>query len=208
MKYSHIAIEGVIGAGKTTIARFLAKKLDARLLLEEFEDNPFLSKFYENPDQYAFSLEMAFLASRYHQIQQYIDPKDLFGTQLISDFVLYKSLVFASINLKEDEARLYRRLFDIMFQQIPTPDLTIYIYHKTSDLIANIAARGRDYEQQISPDYLEQIHENYLQYFKQLTHHRILIVDGRKMDIIHNPSAPAAWLEIIEKDYPLGISWG
>lgn len=205
--YQHIAIEGVIGAGKTTFAKYISECLSCRILLEEFEDNPFLAKFYLDKEKFGFPLELAFLASRYHQIKQVLEQRNLFDDKICSDFVLYKSLVFASINLQGDELELYRKLFNIMFQQIPIPDITIYIYHTTEQLLRNIAHRGREYEKNISSDYLEKLNETYLQYFKQLSHHRIIIIDGKQFEIINNPSHQKRLIEILHQEYPLGISY-
>lgn len=205
--YPYIAIEGAIGAGKTTIANFLAKELNAKLVLEEFEDNPFLQNFYEDREKFAFPLELAFLASRYHQVKKELDRRDLFGEPIVSDFVLYKSLVFASINLKDEEAILYRRLFDIMFHQIPVPDLTIYIYHTTSALRKNILKRGRAYEMNITDEYLENLNENYLNYFKQLTQHRILVINGTDFDIEAKDEAKTRLVDLIQKPFPLGLNY-
>lgn len=205
--YNYIAIEGVIGAGKTTYANFLGEKFNAKILLEEFEDNPFLTEFYQEKAGYVFPLELSFLASRYHQVENYLKKRDLFQDKIISDFVLYKSLVFASINLEGDELALYKKLFNIMFQQIPIPDLTIYIYHSTKQLIQNIEHRGREYEKNIDPKYLDNLHENYMNYFKQLSNHRIVIVDGKKLDIIDNEINQQKLLEIVNTDYQLGITY-
>lgn len=207
MNYNYIAIEGVIGAGKTTIAAFLAEHFSAKLLLEEYEENPFLVKFYEEKDKYSFPLELSFLASRYHQVKNEIEKRDLFQDKIVSDFVLYKSLVFASINLKGDELDLYKKLFQIMFQQIPIPDLTIYIYQSIDTLKNNIRQRGRDYEVNIQDSYLEQLNENYLAYFKQLTQHRIVIIDGREYDIVLHPENKQKLIELMSRDYPLGITY-
>jgi len=207
LNYSYIAIEGVIGAGKTTIAQYLAHHFSSKLLLEEFEENPFLVNFYEEKDKYSFPLELSFLASRYHQVKNEIEKRDLFQDRIVSDFVLYKSLVFASINLKGDELDLYRKLFHIMFQQIPVPDLTLFIYQNVPTLKKNIQQRGRAYEINISDSYLEQLNENYLAYFKQLTHHRIVIIDGNDYDIIHHPEKKQKLVELIRQDYPLGITY-
>lgn len=205
--YKYIAIEGVIGAGKTTFAKFLAQHFSARLLLEEFEDNPFLERFYEEKEKYSFPLELSFLASRYHQVKNIVEKRDLFQEKIISDFVLYKSLVFASINLKGDELELYRKLFHIMFQQIPIPDLTIYIYHSIDSLKRNIAFRGRAYEMNISETYLAQLNENYLAYFKQLLQHRIVIIPGSAFDIVSQSSHQEKLKSIVQSDYPLGITY-
>lgn len=205
--YNYIAIEGVIGAGKTTLANYLAEYYNAKLLLEEFEDNPFLSKFYNDKSSFAFPLELSFLASRYHQVKNQIEKRDLFQDKMISDFVLYKSLVFASINLKGDELDLYRKLFQIMFQQIPTPDLTIYIYHSIESLKRNIVTRGRTYEQGISDEYLQQLNENYLAYFKQLSHHRIVVIDGSQFDIIAHPEKKLDLIQLVETPFDIGINY-
>lgn len=207
MNYNYIAIEGVIGAGKTTIAAFLAEHFSAKLLLEEYEENPFLVKFYEEKDKYNFPLELSFLASRYHQVKNEIEKRDLFQEKVVSDFVLYKSLVFASINLKGDELDLYKKLFQIMFQQIPIPDLTIYIYQSINTLKNNIRQRGRDYEFNIQDSYLEQLNENYLAYFKQLTQHRIVVINGSEFDIVLHPENKQKLIELMSRDYPLGITY-
>lgn len=207
MNYNYIAIEGVIGAGKTTIAAFLAQHFGAKLLLEEYEENPFLIKFYEDKNKYSFPLELSFLASRYHQDKNEIEKRDLFQDIIISDFVLYKSLVFASINLKADELELYKKLFQIMFHQIPVPDLTIYIYQSIDTLKSNILQRGRDYEINIKDSYLEQLNENYLAYFKQLTQHRIVIIGGGEYDIVWHPEKKQKLIELISQDYPIGITY-
>ncbi|MBL7790110.1 MAG: deoxynucleoside kinase [Chitinophagales bacterium] len=207
MKYQYIAIEGVIGAGKTTIAKYLAEHFETKLLLEEFEDNPFLAKFYVEKEKYSFPLELAFLASRYHQVKNEIEKRDLFQDNIVSDFVLYKSLVFASINLKGDELDLYKKLFQIMFQQIPIPDLTIYIYHTIDSLRKNIIQRGRDYEMNIEDNYLEQLNANYLSYFKQLSQHRIVIINGNEYDIIEKPENSAKLLQLVNTEFPLGITY-
>jgi deoxyguanosine kinase len=205
--HQYIAVEGVIGAGKTTIAHVLADALKAQLLLEEFEENPFLSKFYENQDKFAFPLELSFLASRYHQVKQVLENPSLFHNGIVSDFVLYKSLVFASTTLENDQFLLYRRLFDIMFQQMPKPDLTIYIYHSVEQLQANIRKRGRDYEQNITNEYLETLNDTYLQYFKQLTNHSILILDGKKFDIIENPETKSELISLCQRKFPEGMNY-
>lgn len=205
--YNYIAIEGVIGAGKTTYAKFLGDHYGAKVLLEEFEDNPFLAEFYQEKTGFSFPLELSFLASRYHQVENYIKKRDLFQDKIISDFVLYKSLVFASINLEGDELALYRKLFNIMFQQIPVPDLTIYIYHSTKQLIENIEDRGRSYEQNMDPTYLDKLHDNYMNYFKQLSNHRIVIVNGKDLDIIDNEVNQKKLIALVEKEYPIGITY-
>jgi deoxyguanosine kinase len=205
--YNYIAFEGVIGAGKTTFAKAIASQLHTRLLLEEFEDNPFLESFYQDKDKFSFPAELSFLASRYHQLKDISIKNDLFQEKIISDFVFYKSLVFASINLKGDEMMLYRRLFDIMFSQIPKPDLTIYVQLSIEKVLRNIAKRGRTYEQSIDAMYLEQIHHNYIQYFNQLQHHRIVILHSEELDIYENKNTLPILEEILKTPFPEGISY-
>ena len=205
--YNYIAFEGVIGAGKTTFAKAIASQLHTRLLLEEFEDNPFLESFYQDKDKFSFPAELSFLASRYHQLKDISNKNDLFQEKIISDFVFYKSLVFASINLKGDEMMLYRRLFDIMFSQIPKPDLTIYVQLSIEKVLKNIAKRGRTYEQSIDAMYLEQIHHNYIQYFNQLQHHRIVILHSEELDIYENKNTLPILEEILKTPFPEGISY-
>ena len=157
--YNYIAIEGIIGAGKTTLCNKLCRALEAESLLEQFEENTFLEKFYESPEAYAFTLEMSFLASRYHQLSHILSKPNLFPQLTISDFVFYKSLVFAANNLKNDELQLFRKLFDIMFNKLPKPDLTIYLNISIEKAQRNIKKRGRDFEFEIEDQYLYSLHD-------------------------------------------------
>src|SRR5438270_1237078 len=159
MKYSFVTIEGNIGAGKTTLANLLSKHFDARLILEQFADNPFLPKFYESPQQYAFPLELFFMAERFKQLKDLIQQKDLFQNITISDYLFTKCLLFAKINLPDDEFRLYQRLFEIVHQQLVQPDILIYLHSPISKLQQNIKKRNRSYEQKIADDYLFRIQE-------------------------------------------------
>lgn len=167
MQYHFIAIEGNIGAGKTTLAHLLAKKLNARLILEQFADNPFLPKFYENPKQNAFPMELFFMAERYKQLKDMIHTSDLFQNITVSDYIFTKCLLFAKINLPGEEFRLYQRLFDIMSQQIVFPDIIIYLHSPVHKLQKNIKKRNRLYEQNIADEYLFNIQETYTSYIKQ-----------------------------------------
>src|SRR5215467_2430689 len=142
MKYHFIAIEGNIGAGKTTLAHLLSRKLNARLILEQFADNPFLPKFYENPKQYAFPLELFFMAERYKQLKALVHTKDLFQHLTISDYIFTKCLLFAKVNLPDDEFHLYQKLFDIIYQQLVQPDLLIYLHAPVQKLQKNIRKRN------------------------------------------------------------------
>ena len=203
MKYTFITIEGNIGAGKTTLSHLLAKHYNARLVLEQFADNPFLPKFYENPQQFAFPLELFFMAERFKQLKELIQQKDLFQNLTISDYLFTKCLLFAKINLTEDEFRLYQRLFDIMYQQLVQPDILIYLHAPVNKLQQNIKKRNRPYEQKIPDDYLFSIQETYTHYIRQ---HNIktFIVDTSNADFLGNEKHLKVIIEALEKDYPEG----
>jgi deoxyguanosine kinase len=203
MKYTFITIEGNIGAGKTTLAHLLSKHYNARLVLEQFADNPFLPKFYENPQQYAFPLELFFMAERFKQLKELIQQKDLFQNLTVSDYLFTKCLLFAKINLSEDEFRLYQRLFDIMYQQLIQPEILIYLHAPVNKLQQNIKKRNRPYEQNIANEYLFSIQETYTHYIRQ---HNIktLFVDATNADFLSNEKHLKAITQALEKEYPDG----
>lgn len=203
MKYTFITIEGNIGAGKTTLANLLAERLNARLILEEFADNPFLAKFYDNPAQYAFSVELFFMAERYKQQKDLVGQQDLFRTLTISDYLFTKCLLFAKVNLPDDEFRLYQRLFDIMHHQMIQPELLIYLHSPVSKLQENIKKRNRPYEQNIQNDYLYNIQQTYTHYIKQ-QNMKTLFVDTSNADFIGNPKHLDTILDALEKEYEDG----
>lgn len=203
MNYRFVTIEGNIGAGKTTLAHLLARKLNARLILEEFADNPFLAKFYDNPSQYAFPVELFFMAERYKQQKDLVNQQDLFQSITISDYLFTKCLLFAKVNLPDDEFRLYQRLFEIIHQQLIQPDLLIYLHSPVHKLQENIKKRNRSYEQNIPNDYLYNIQETYTHYIRQ---HNIktLYIDVSQADFLGNEKHLQAVLDALEKDYPDG----
>ncbi len=203
MKYTFITIEGNIGAGKTTLANLLAERLNARLILEEFADNPFLAKFYDNPAQYAFSVELFFMAERYKQQKDLVGQQDMFRTLTISDYLFTKCLLFAKVNLPDDEFRLYQRLFDIMHHQMIQPELLIYLHSPVSKLQENIKKRNRPYEQNIQNDYLYNIQQTYTHYIKQ-HNMKTLFVDTSNADFIGNPKHLDTILDALEKEYEDG----
>ncbi|OBX25707.1 2-amino-4-hydroxy-6-hydroxymethyldihydropteridine diphosphokinase [Gelidibacter algens] len=184
--YNYIAIEGNIGAGKTSLAHQISSDFNAKLILERFADNPFLPKFYEEPQRYAFTLEMSFLADRYQQISDDLSQLDLFKDFMVSDYDIYKSLIFSKITLPEDEFRLYRKLFYLMYKDIAKPDLYVYLYQNTERLQTNIKKRGRDYEQNIQNDYLEKINAGYLEFLKNQTELNVKIIDISNHDFVEN----------------------
>ena len=203
IKYNFITIEGNIGAGKTTLAHLLSRHYNARLILEAFADNPFLPKFYENPQQFAFPLELFFMAERFKQLKDLIQQKDLFQNLTISDYLFTKCLLFAKINLPDDEFRLYQRLFDIMHQQVIQPDIVLYLHSPVNKLQQNIRKRNRPYEQKIKDDYLFNIQETYTHYIKQ---HNVktIILDASNADFLGNEKHFKTVIDILEKDYDEG----
>lgn len=203
MNYQFITIEGNIGAGKTTLATLLSKHYNARLILEEFADNPFLPKFYEKPDQYAFPVELFFMAERFKQLKELLQQKDMFQTLTISDYLFTKCLLFAKVTLPENEFRLYQRLFDIIHQQLIQPDILIYLHAPVSKLQANIRKRNRVYEQNISDDYLFNLQETYTNYIKQ-HNTKTIFVDASNADFLGNEKHLQVILDALEKEYDHG----
>jgi len=203
MNYHFITIEGNIGAGKTTLSHLLSRHFNARLILEEFADNPFLPKFYENPKLYAFPLELFFMAERYKQLKDLIQQKDLFQSVTISDYLFTKCLLFAKVNLPDDEFRLYQRLFDIIHQQLLQPDLLIYLHTPVSRLQQNIKKRNRSYEKNIADEYLFSIQETYTHYIKD---HNIktLFIDASNADFLGNEKHLKVVIDALENDYEQG----
>ena len=185
-KFNYIAIEGNIGAGKTSLATKISNDFNAKLILERFADNPFLPKFYKEPQRYAFTLEMSFLADRYQQISDDLSQLDLFKDFIVSDYDVFKSLIFSKITLPEDEFKLYRKLFYLMYKDISKPELYIYLYQNTERLQENIKKRGRDYEQEIEDEYLEKINAGYLEFLKNQTAIKVKIIDISDKDFVKN----------------------
>lgn len=203
MQYHFVTVEGNIGAGKTTLAHLLSRHYNARLILEEFADNPFLPKFYENPSQYAFPLELFFMAERFKQLKDLLQQKDMFQQLTISDYLFTKCLLFAKVNLPEDEFRLYQRLFEIIHQQLIQPDILVYLHAPVQKLQANIKKRNRSYEQNIPDQYLFNIQETYTHYIRQ---HNIktLFVDASNADFLGNEAHLQTILDALEKEYEDG----
>lgn len=186
-RYNYIAIEGNIGAGKTTLATKISEDFNAKLILERFADNPFLPKFYEDNARYAFPLEMSFLADRYQQLSEDLAQYDLFKDFVISDYDVFKSMIFAKVTLQEMEFSLYRKLFNMMYKEIIKPDLYIYLHQNTERLLANIKKRGRHYEQKIPASYLERINEGYSEFIRSQKAMNVLVIDVSDMDFVANP---------------------
>ena len=184
--FNYIAFEGNIGAGKTTLVQKIAEDFNAKMVLERFADNPFLPKFYKDQNRYAFPLEMSFLADRYQQLSDDLAQFDLFKDFIVADYHIFKSLIFAKITLAEDEYRLYRNLFDIIYKEMPKPDLYVYLYQNSERLLQNIKKRGRNYEQNIEAEYLDKINNGYLEYIKSQKDLNVLIIDVSDRDFVKN----------------------
>ena len=206
MNYNFITIEGNIGAGKTTLATNLSKDYNTRLILEQFADNSFLPKFYAEPGKYAFPLELSFLAERYSQLKNELVKQDIFQPGIISDYYFLKSLIFAKANLDEDEYALYSKLFHIINDSLPKPDLFVYLYQDIDRLQENIKKRGRSYEQNISNEYLIKIQTAYFDYIKQVSDLRILIIDVNNIDFASDKGHYKQITEIINRQYNTGIT--
>lgn len=206
-RYNYVVIEGNIGSGKTTLATRIASQFNARLILESFADNPFLPKFYNEPDKYSFPLELSFLASRYKQLKEELVPQDLFRTFTIADYYFMKSLVFAASTLDGDEYNLYRQIFYIIYGSLPKPDIYIYLHVVPERLIKNIEKRGRPYEKSITADYLQKIQDSYFSFFRQNPDNKYVIIDVNNVDFVANESHYGKIIEaIFEKDYPIGLN--
>lgn len=208
MEYNYVAIEGTVGAGKTTLATRIANDYNGKLVLEEFEadKNPFLPKFYKDPDKYSFQVEMTFLALRFQQLKDKLANLDLFHDFIISDYYVAKSLIFSRNNLQEDEYDLFARFFNIIFSNMPKPELLVYLYSDVERLQYNIRKRGRSYEQEIPNDYLENIQKGYLDFIRQEQNNmRILMLDTNKLDFVANEKDYQMIMEAINQPYEIGL---
>jgi deoxyadenosine/deoxycytidine kinase len=205
--YQFITIEGCIGAGKTTLTRKIAEDMNGRLILEQFEENPFLPQFYADPERHAFPVELYFMADRFQQLKAMLGEPDMFKSFTVSDFLFQKSYIFAMNNLREQEAKLYRTLFDIINPNLPKPDLTLYLYAPVDKLLANIRKRGRDYEQQISADYLNNIQQAYLNYFKHQSNTKIVLLDTADLDFGENAADYKKIIDILNDKHHMGVTY-
>jgi deoxyadenosine/deoxycytidine kinase len=186
-KLRFIVIEGNIGVGKTTLSKKIAADYNAKLILERYAENPFLPKFYDNQERYAFPVELSFLADRYHQLKEELTSPDLFQPVTIADYYFMKSLIFSKQTLSDDEFNLYRQLFDIIHKSLPKPDLFVYLSMSTERLLYQINLRGRVYEQNITAEYLDKIHGSYLEFIKHQSQLTTLIIDANNLNFVNNP---------------------
>ncbi len=203
MNYNFIAIEGNIGSGKTSLASQIASDFKSELILESFSDNPFLPKFYKDPEKYSFSLELFFMSERYHQLKDKISS-DLFFNNKISDYFFMKSRIFAKTNLHRDELLLFEKLFNIMLASLPAPDLLVYLHSDIKRLQTNIRKRGREYEQNIKDSYLESIQDSYFDYLKKQNKSAVLIIDVTDVDFVNDLNTYSEIKRLISKKYTVG----
>lgn len=204
MHYKFLVVEGNIGAGKTSLANMLAKEYKARLILECFEKNPFLPKFYKDPEKNAFPLELFFMAERYHQLKNQKE-QDLFLPITIADYFFVKSKLFSQNNLRKDEQQLFNSLFEIMLSSLPKPDLLIYLYSDVDRLQKNIKKRGRDFEQNITNEYLQNIQNRYLDYLRKQSYFPVLLLDISKVNFKEDKKVYSKIKQLLESPYELGI---
>ena len=204
MHYKFVVIEGNIGVGKTTLAGMLAKEYNARLILEQFEDNPFLPKFYKDPEKHAFPLELFFMAERYHQLKKQKE-QDLFQPITIADYFFMKSKLFAQNNLQKDEQQLFNSLFDIMLSSLSSPDLLVYLYADVDRLQQNIKNRGRSFEQEITNEYLQNIQDRYLDYLRKQSHFPVLLLDVSSVNFKEDEKIYSRIKELLKSPYKLGV---
>lgn len=207
VRYNYVVIEGNIGSGKTTLASRIAEQFNARLILERYADNPFLPKFYSEPEKYSFPLELSFLAGRYKQLKEELVPQDLFKSFTVADYYFMKSLVFASSTLEGDEYNLYRQIFYIIYGSLPKPDIFVYLHLPPERLLKNIEKRGRSYEKGISVGYLQKIQDSYFSFFRQNPDNKYVVIDVNNLDFVADESHYHKIIEnIFEKDYPAGLN--
>ncbi|MBO7445880.1 MAG: deoxynucleoside kinase [Bacteroidales bacterium] len=208
--YNYIVIEGCIGAGKTTFSKMLAEDCNAELVLEQFADNPFLPKFYEDPIHYALPVEMHFLMERYRQLSHLLSARDMFKDFVVGDYFIDKCIIFSKNNLLSDEFNLYSTVFNTISSYLPKPELIIYLYNEPERLLRNIAQRGREYEKHITADYLNDIQQSYLNYFRQNASIPIVLVDAGNLDFVSSHEDYLKIKGLVQKHYDVGIhriSW-
>lgn len=205
MRYNYITIEGCIGAGKTTLSSKIASEFGAKLILEQFEENAFLPKFYEDPEHYAFPLEMSFLAERYRQLRDLLSHGDLFASFTIADYFIDKCIIFSKNTLQSDEYALYTKLYNIITSFLPRPELLVYLYKDIDLLISNIKKRGRDYEQNISPKYLSDIQEGYLNHLKSISNIPVVVIDTNNIDFVEKETDYKKMVDLLNQPYQNGF---
>ena len=207
LKYSYIAIEGNIGAGKTTLCQLLANDFNYRLILEQFTDNPFLPLFYKNPERYAFQVELFFMTERYKQLQEFYTSTDLFQQNTIADYFFLKTLLFANSNLIDEENRLFQQLFHTLNSRFPNPDILVYLHRPIVELKKYIQARGRTMEQEINIEYLEKVQNAYFNFFKTQPSFPVLVIDIEGHDFVETPVAYDKIVALLDMNYEVKVHY-
>ncbi len=207
MRYQYLAIEGNIGAGKTTLARLLSAEYNTRLVLEEFEENDFLPKFYKDPERFAFPLELSFVASRFYQLKNNVVEGNLFNDGVIADYFIDKSMIFARQTLPPDEYKLFINLFKIIRQSLPKPEIILYLYLDAERSLKQIKQRGRPYEMQIRLEYLLDIQKSYLDYLNQMNDAIVLLVDCKGLDFVNNQDDYQSLKKLLARSFPKGFHY-
>ncbi|MCB0601247.1 MAG: deoxynucleoside kinase [Saprospiraceae bacterium] len=203
--HQYICIEGNIGAGKTTLCQRLAQDFNCNLVLEEFTDNPFLPHFYKDPDRFALPLELFFMTERHKQLEKSLIHQDLFHEFIVADYFFLKTLLFAKNNLKEDEYRLFQRMFFTLANNFPNPDLLIYLHRSPANLLKNIAQRGRQFEAEIQLNYLQALQDIYFEYFRSEVSFPIIILDADRLDFLSNDADYDEVKNLITRTYQPGV---
>lgn len=206
-KYDFIAIEGNIGAGKTTLCNRLAEQSGCTLVLEQFTDNPFLPFFYLQPERYAFPVELFFMTERHKQLQEHFARPDLFRSCTVADYFFVKTLLFAKNNLSEEEFRLFQQLYEVLNSTFPKPDLLLYLHRPVDVLLKHIRKRGRDIERNISAAYLEEIQNAYLEYLKVETETPVVILDLGKANFERDDAVFQAITRLLGEQHGKGVSF-
>jgi deoxyadenosine/deoxycytidine kinase len=203
---NYIVIEGNIGAGKTSFCQKIAAELDAKLILEQFSDNPFLPLFYKNPERYSFPVELFFMSERHKQLQEFLLERDLFQQYTVSDYIFSKTLLFAGQNLVGEELRLFQNLFNTLNASFPKPDLLVYLHRPVDELLQNIKKRNRSYEEDISGEYLHKIQQAYFEFFR--THQDklpILLLDVSGLDFMNSKKDYRILKSALNLEYGVGL---
>jgi deoxyguanosine kinase len=206
-KYNFIAVEGNIGAGKTSFCNRIADDFNCQIILESFDDNPFLPQFYQNPERYAFPVELFFMTERHKQLQAGLLEPELFKDGTIADYFFLKTLLFAKNNLSDEEHRLFSRVFKVLNASFPKPDLLVYLHRSVENLQVNIEKRGREYEKDITNDYLKKLQNTYFEFFRTEMSMPILIIDVEKADFLKDDVTYNKLLKLMSEDYKLGINY-
>jgi len=205
LPYEFVCIEGNIGSGKTSLVERMSRDYNGRMLLEQFEDNPFLPLFYNNPERYAFTVELFFMTERYKQLQNHISNQDLFSSKIFSDFSFIKTLLFARKNLQDEEYKLFQMLFSVLNKSFPKPDLLVYLHRDVKHLLKNIRERNRSFENTIGDEYLLTIQDSYFEYLRNITSFPVLILDLQDMDFVSNEQHYETVRFLISKQYRPGV---